>query len=453
MSPIPQNQQFNNHHQQRPQQPPPVMMRMPNGIPNGQLGNNPHFPPQQNHHLRPRNSGMRTSRAANLTAEEEKDEREASGRFDISKQAADENEQQSQTTLDQQEPAILQVPTPQNNIPSDAIYQVAPNPESDKREEGVSSSTNEIELPKIVPEAVGQQRQQRELVLNEQQKEDAGMSPKSTPLRAGMINSENFAQDELPDESSEPAVERIASQESPKYSAIPSSPLVEEKEQSREDDDEYDGKVGDNLDNLVRSKLGKQRKMQEQSAERQHKGKPEMEDGRLVQKSSSESKKSIMKIKSNGKDKSEQLGKGTANKNGKEQQASDGNAGDAEIQDFVAPKVIQRGFHPILPYSEQDPGPVVVQMLPKVEKFFPQPTMTGFSSDFSGRAENGPQGVMMMGSGSFHQDPNLLRNNKHASTGNLPVVVMMPTNVLNAQPTVVVNNQAAFRSLLHNHLS
>lgn len=52
---------------------------------------------------------------------------------------------------------------------------------------------------------------------------------------------------------------------------------------------------------------------------------------------------------------------------------SDDVQSDEQEFEFVAPKLIQRGFHPILPYSEKDPGPIVVPMAmqPKVEKLLP----------------------------------------------------------------------------------
>lgn len=429
------------------------MMRLPQGQ---YLGNNPHYPlPNQ---PRLRNPGViRTSRAANLSALEESVDAELLS--PISEDSH--NEETSSSQIASQSAPLVEV----SEMSPEASVNVA---------------------------APGQHRQQRELNLGE--------SSEKISLRK-TINSENFVQDTIPgdddsyEQTSDESLETDAAVATPEtanlYDTISSS---EQQEGEREDDsNETENTSEYQEDNLLSSpslrKSGKNRKSSEDQVGN-HKAK-------LEQTEKSMEEKSAMKLKSASvKDKRLEIQqtKGSNNKKDHgeimdETEEQNDNAvvaveSSSDIQqDFVAPTVTQRGFHPILPYSEQDPGLTPVQMEPAVkkgDKFVPPFALAGASTmdpsinrvESGGNNNNaqvlpillpppqlghmpiaaGAPPMMMMGPGKMTQDPMQFHHvmNKHLASGGIPVVMMQP-NGLN-----IGNNPAGigpgFRNLPTNNM-
>lgn len=476
--------------QQFPHRPSPHMkpvMPLMHGNPKGQFATNQFFHPPNN---RPRNPNVRTSRAANLTEEEE---RAVLKELGILERAGEDK------VIEQQNLPVqgIQMAMKSSNAANVENFNPAWN-QAESKQEKVSQEAPELAVLDSAEnkkegsdQAASAQdsshnRQQREMSFDRdiQMVRKHGSQPDVASNKesdvaddndlaiAESIQVENFVQDQLPEEIGEAGV--VQNESSLYHNASPLSVSV------LLDSSHEEGGPGEASDDLLES--SKRKILGEQKA------KPEMvgneQDSRFeisagvklsasMKRTSDENKKSFAKMKS-GKDKSElhqqqQFAKTKTAKSDKGQEKMQGQSHRnpeevQEQQEFVAPKVVQRGFHPILPYSEKDPGPILVQMSPKVEKFLP-PTM-GLAEDGNAvkRPENGASLPIVqadntnllnsnggnagtLGSASFNQvqpDP-LLFVNKHLG--------LVPSTLSNKILHVPIAHQAPFRSLTHNHLT
>ncbi|CAL8129492.1 unnamed protein product [Orchesella dallaii] len=458
-----------NHYRAQPQ-PGPQMMMSGFPPPNGQFGNQHVMP-------RMRNPNARTSRAANLSAEVEKEGVVTQTHVEETDGVHDEvvleyvPEQRSllsgiNSELPQQDQLA---PNSENHEGNKGNVHVAPQPNSSEGSAPSESDTlvvanekvEEGSQSEIVPDGLVSQRQQRQLDLdgNQQQLyENNGDKDDSLGVKSGTVNEgenqpevlimeESTRIENLADSSKdEPTVDPLMPTKWKNFGAVTIS--SEHKEVKEDGDSMESSESNENL--LV---FGSPLKSAQPSSNPEKRTLAENKKRFLMMKGvkeKNELQQQFLKTKpgksEKGTQKSTQGQVTTLNKSGGENQ---------EQQEFVAPKIIQRGFHPILPYSEKDPGPIVIQMLPKVEKFLPPPMD---SEDGGGRGENVAPlpnisvassnpivfGTLVSNPFTLLQDPLLYSSNKHVNQ--VPLVA-------NNFNTFSTNHPSQLRSLTYNTIT
>lgn len=331
-----------------------------------------------------------------------------------------------------------------------------------------AENMNEVDLTislleKVASTSDSDQRQQRELTLDEDGRDQLKKA----------FNADTFVQDVVPEEDSissvEPAQEgeKVLDGTSNQYESIPTHIPTQPDNNAHKQMYEHQQGIMDSPAWLTKS--GKLKKLEQSLG---YKAKLEltgMGKEQQQQQLDDEKKtlKSSAKLKSE-KEKNEQFMKASSNQDEMneaedQEQESSNNVPVIEKdnpQDFVAPTVIQRGFHPILPYSEKDPGLVLVPIgqqqqssSGKMEKFIPPfglplPAMDPGRNRVEGEggvpllppppalvaaSSAAPQGSVVMLSGPGKMNPFQFHNNinKLVNSGNIPVVMIQPNVISN----------------------